>query len=163
VLLHYRHEIHANHPFSIAIPTLYVVVPNHPIHLRKAPIHTMSTKQGSDRVTWSALPRKDQLFVLCLVRFSEPVVRLSIVSYIYYQLRSLDESLSSPEIVKQAAWLQTVFMISQCVSSWFLGRLADSPRGGRKLVTMVSLLGSCEFTCPIAHLHCQISETEKQS
>lgn len=125
-------------------------MPHCPIHLRKTsgPRYTMSTKQGSGRVTWSSLPRKDQLFVLCLVRFSEPVVRLSIVSYIYYQLRSLDESLSSPEIVKQAAWLQTVFMISQCVSSWFLGRLADSPRGGRKLVTMVSLLGSCEFTYP---------------
>lgn len=123
-------------------------MPHLPTQLRKTPgpRYTMSTKQGSDRVTWSSLPRKDQLFVLCLVRFSEPVVRLSIVSYIYYQLRSLDESLSSPEIVKQAAWLQTVFMISQCVSSWFLGRLADSPRGGRKLVTMVSLLGSCEFT-----------------
>lgn len=102
-----------------------------------------SSEKSSLSVTWSALPRKDQLFVLCLVRFSEPVVRLSIVSYIYYQLRSLDPSLTSPEVVRQASWLQTVFMLSQCVSSCFLGRLADSPRGGRKFVTLISLAGSC--------------------
>lgn len=119
-------------------------------------IHIMPNKDSKGlQVTWSSLPRKDQLLVLCLVRLSEPVVRLSIVSYIYYQLRSLDSSLSSPEIIKQAAWLQTVFMMSQCASSWFLGRLADSPRGGRKLVTMVSLLGSCKSRSATTwELHC---------
>lgn len=95
-------------------------------------------------VSWASLPRKDQLFILCLVRFSEPFVRVSIISYIFYQLRSLDASLSNAEIVEQATLLQTVFAIAQCASSFFWGRVADSPRGGRKMVVLIGLTGSCE-------------------
>ncbi|KZL63314.1 major facilitator superfamily transporter, partial [Colletotrichum incanum] len=57
-------------------------------------------------------------------------------------LKSLDPSLSSPEIIRQSATLQTAFIISQCISSLFLGRLADSPKGGRKLVLLIGMTGS---------------------
>lgn len=99
-------------------------------------------KRADLGVKWSELPRKDQLAVLCLLRFSEPVVRLSIISYVYYQLGALDPTLTSADIVRQASWLQTSFMLAQCASTLLLGRLADSPRGGRKLVALLSLAGS---------------------
>lgn len=97
-------------------------------------------------VTWASLPRKDQLLILCLIRFSEPVVRMSVISYIYYQLQSLDRTLPSSEIVKQTAYLQTAYTVAQCISTMLWGAVSDSPRGGRKLVVLLSLSGSCEST-----------------
>ncbi|KAF6823440.1 major facilitator superfamily transporter [Colletotrichum musicola] len=88
------------------------------------------------------MPRKDQLLILFLVRFSEPVVKASIATYLYYQLKSLDASLSSAEVIRQSAFLQTAFIISQCISSLFLGKLSDSRRGGRKLVLLIGMTGS---------------------
>lgn len=101
----------------------------------------MSDKEAP--VTWRSLPRKDQLFLLFVIRFSEPVVRVSIAAYIYYQLQSLDPSLSSAELIKQSAYLQTAYTIAQALSSLLWGAVADSPRGGRKLVILISLSGSC--------------------
>ncbi|KAK6218510.1 major facilitator superfamily transporter [Colletotrichum tabaci] len=95
-----------------------------------------------EKITWRSLPRKDQLAILCFLRFAEPVVSISLLTYLYYQLQSLDPSLESGAIVKQVAYLQTSFMLSQCFSSMFLGRLADSPKGGRKLVLLMGLAGS---------------------
>ncbi|KAL0930181.1 major facilitator superfamily transporter [Colletotrichum truncatum] len=77
-----------------------------------------------------------------MIRFSEPVVRVSISAYIYYQLRSLDPSLSSAEVITQSAYLQTAFTLAQCISSLLWGMVSDSPRGGRKLVILISLSGS---------------------
>ncbi|TDZ67383.1 putative membrane protein [Colletotrichum trifolii] len=99
------------------------------------------TEKGAP-VTWSSLPRKDQLFLLFMIRFSEPVVRMSISAYIYYQLQSLDPSLSSAEIITQSAYLQTAYTVAQCISSLLWGAVSDSPRGGRKLVVLISLFGS---------------------
>ncbi|OLN93938.1 putative membrane protein YCR023C-like protein 7 [Colletotrichum chlorophyti] len=116
----------------------------------------------NEQVSWLSLPRKDQLFILFFVRFSEPVVKASIAvnllerslstirenhshekqTYLYYQLKSLDPSLSSPQIIRQSATLQTAFIVSQCISSLFLGKLSDSPKGGRKLVLLIGLGGS---------------------
>ncbi|KAK1687764.1 major facilitator superfamily transporter [Colletotrichum godetiae] len=97
---------------------------------------------GHAPVTWSSLPRKDQLFLLFMIRFSEPVVRVSIGAYIYYQLKSLDPTLSSAEIITQSAYLQTAYTIAQAISSLLWGVVSDSPRGGRKLVVLMSLSGS---------------------
>ncbi|TDZ32568.1 putative membrane protein [Colletotrichum spinosum] len=99
------------------------------------------TEKGAP-VTWSSLPRKDQLFLLFMIRFSEPVVRMSISAYIYYQLQSLDPSLSSAEIITQSAYLQTAYTVAQCISSLLWGAVSDSPRGGRKPVVLISLFGS---------------------
>ncbi|KAI9163202.1 MFS general substrate transporter [Paramyrothecium foliicola] len=93
-------------------------------------------------VSWYSLPRKDQLFLLFMIRFSEPVVRVSIGAYIFYQLKSLDPTLPSAEIITQSAYLQTAYTIAQAVSSLIWGAVSDSPRGGRKLVVLTSLTGS---------------------
>ncbi|KAK1978223.1 major facilitator superfamily transporter [Colletotrichum cereale] len=94
------------------------------------------------KVTWASLPRKDQLVILFLVRFCEPIVKVSITSYVYFQLQSLDPSLPSAAIVQQTTLLQAAYIVAQCLASIFLGSVADSPRGGRKAVVVLSLLGS---------------------
>lgn len=96
------------------------------------------------RVTWASLPRRDQLVILFLVRFCEPIVKVSITSYVYFQLQSLDPTLPSATIVQQTTLLQAAYTIAQCLASVFLGNVADSPWGGRKIVVVLSLLGSCE-------------------
>ncbi|KAF0319283.1 major facilitator superfamily transporter [Colletotrichum asianum] len=95
-----------------------------------------------DEVTWRSLPRKDQLAILCFLRFAEPVVSISLLTYLFYQLQSLDPNLDSGAVVRQVAYMQTSFMLSQCFSSMFLGRLADSHRGGRKPVLLLGVAGS---------------------
>ncbi|OLN96159.1 putative membrane protein YCR023C-like protein 6 [Colletotrichum chlorophyti] len=88
---------------------------------------------------WRSLPKKGQLFVLCLARLSEPITRTSFSTYIFYQLQSLDPSLTSTEIVKQAAWMQTALTIMQAMVSLPLSRLADSSACGRKPILLVGL------------------------
>lgn len=98
---------------------------------------------AESRATWAELPRKDQLVILFLVRFCEPIVKVSISSYVYFQLQSLDPSLPSATIVQQTTLLQAAYTVAQSLASVFLGSVADSPRGGRKVVIVLSLLGSC--------------------
>ncbi|WDK20936.1 major facilitator superfamily transporter, partial [Colletotrichum graminicola] len=107
--------------------------------------HSRAARKGNmaePKVTWTSLPRKDQLVILFLVRFCEPIVKVSISSYVYFQLQSLDPSLPSAAIVQQTTLLQAAYTIAQCLASIFLGSVADSPRGGRKVVVVLSLLGS---------------------
>ncbi|KAF9700078.1 hypothetical protein EKO04_001182 [Ascochyta lentis] len=94
------------------------------------------------KVTWASLPGKNQLVILFLIRFCEPIVKVSISSYVYFQLQSLDPSLPSAAIVQQTTLLQAAYTIAQCLASIFLGSVADSPRGGRKVVVVLSLFGS---------------------
>ncbi|KAI8635623.1 major facilitator superfamily transporter [Xylariaceae sp. FL1651] len=100
----------------------------------------MSENAGD--VTWASLPNKGQLFIIVVARFSEPVVRTSISTYVFYQLQSLNPSRPTDSIVRDAALLQTVFTLAQGCTAVLWGNLADSPRGGRKLVLLLSLGGS---------------------
>ncbi|KAI1176851.1 major facilitator superfamily domain-containing protein [Nemania sp. FL0916] len=93
-------------------------------------------------VAWSDLPNKGQLAIICLARFSQPVVRTSISTYVFYQLQALDPSKPPDVIVRDAALLQTVFTLAQGCTAVLWGHLADSPRGGRKLVLLMGLGGS---------------------
>ncbi|OHW95278.1 major facilitator superfamily transporter [Colletotrichum incanum] len=102
----------------------------------------MAESNDSEPVTWQSLPRKDQLAVLCFVRFAEPVVKVSIITYIYYQLQSLNPSQSSGDTVRQSALLQTIFNASQCATAMFWSRVADAPWGGRKTALLLGLSGS---------------------
>ncbi|WQF84085.1 Putative major facilitator superfamily, MFS transporter superfamily [Colletotrichum destructivum] len=96
----------------------------------------VSVDEGS---SWRTMPHKDQLLVLCLSRLSEPITRTSFSTYIYYQLQSLDPSLSSAEIVRQATWMQTALTAMVALVSLPTSRLADSPRFGRKGVLLASM------------------------
>ncbi|KAI1311778.1 major facilitator superfamily domain-containing protein [Xylaria venustula] len=97
-------------------------------------------------VAWSDLPNKGQLAIVCLARFSQPVVRTSISTYVFYQLQSLDPDKPPDAIVRDAALLQTVFTLAQGCTAVLWGHLADSPRGGRKIVLLMGLGASCLST-----------------
>lgn len=97
------------------------------------------------RPSWASLPRKGQLLVLCMIRITEPITVLCLNSYIFYQLRYLDPTLPEDEIIRQASNLRSVYMLTQCVSSFLWGRIADSPLGGRKLAVLLALSCSCSL------------------
>ncbi|KAI0443808.1 major facilitator superfamily domain-containing protein [Xylaria telfairii] len=102
----------------------------------------MPGTQPDADVAWSDLPNKGQLAIICVARFSQPVVRTSISTYVFYQLRSLDPTKPPDVIVRDVALLQTVFTLAQGCTAVLWGHLADSPRGGRKIVLLMGLGGS---------------------
>lgn len=93
-------------------------------------------------VSWRALPRKDQLFVLTLARLSEPLTQTSLGSYLFYQLRSFDETLPDSTISYQVGIIQAAFPAAQFLTAMLWGQFADSEHGGRKRVLYIGLLGT---------------------
>ncbi|GAW18408.1 hypothetical protein ANO14919_078830 [Xylariales sp. No.14919] len=98
--------------------------------------------QTQPDVAWFDLPNKGQLAIIYLARFSQPVVRTSIFTYVFYQLKALDPSKPSDAIIRDAALLQTVYTLAQGCTAVPWGHLADSPKGGRKIVLLMGLGGS---------------------
>lgn len=93
-------------------------------------------------VSWVSMPCKAQLAVIMLVRLAEPISERSLTAYLFYQLQWFDKSLDASSIAKQAGHLTAAFAASQCVTSMWWGRAADSPVLGRKGVLVIGLLGS---------------------
>lgn len=94
-------------------------------------------------VTWSSLPKKGQLAILTFVRLSEPLTQTSLQAYMFYQLKSFDESLPNSTISAQAGILQGSFTAAQFLTAVWWGRLADAEWMGRKRVLLIGLLGTC--------------------
>lgn len=63
-------------------------------------------------------------------------------AYLFYQLKWFDPSLPDSTISSQAGVLHASFMAAQFVTAMIWGRVADSPRFGRKSVLLVGLLGT---------------------
>ena len=102
-----------------------------------------SLKKEEDKpVSWSSLPRKDQLFILTMARLSEPLTQTSLQAYMFYQLKSFDPKASDSTISQQAGLLQAAFTGAQFFTAILWGRLADSERLGRKKVILIGLLGT---------------------
>jgi hypothetical protein len=93
-------------------------------------------------VSWSSLPRKDQLLVLTLARLSEPLTQTSLGSYLFYQLQSFDPSLPDSTISYQAGVINAAFPAAQFLTAMLWGRIADAEYGGRKRVLYIGLLGT---------------------
>jgi MFS family permease len=101
---------------------------------------TFKPEEEEEAPTWTSLPRKDQLFILALARFSEPLIQTSIRSYLFYQLKSFDQTLSDSVIALQAGIMQGSFNAAQLCTAILWGSLSD--RNGRKPVLFFGLLGS---------------------
>jgi MFS family permease len=93
-------------------------------------------------VSWSALPRKDQLLVLMLARLSEPLTQTSLGAYLYYQLQSFDPSLPESTISYQAGIIGAAFPATQFMTAMLWGRFSDAEYGGRKRTIYLGLLGT---------------------
>jgi len=103
---------------------------------------TEHAKATDQPVSWSSLPRKDQLLVLMLARLSEPLTQTSLGSYLYYQLQSFDPSLPESTISYQAGIIGAAFPATQFVTAMMWGRFSDSEYGGRKRSIYLGLLGT---------------------
>jgi Major Facilitator Superfamily len=94
------------------------------------------------KTSWRDLPRKDQLVLLMMSRLSEPLTQTSLQSYMFYQLKSFDKSLTDANIANQVGWMASAFTIAQFCTAFAWGRAADSEFLGRKRVIMIGLLGT---------------------
>ena len=103
-------------------------------------------KKKENPVRWRDLPSKGQLAVLTMARLSEPLTQTSLQSYMFYQLQSFDPSLPDATISSQVGLLAGCFTFAQFVTAMIWGRIADSPRVGRKRVLLAGLLGTA-FSC----------------
>lgn len=107
-----------------------------------APAVARREKRQTDVVSWMSLPHKRQLAVLTAARLSEPLVQTSLSSYMFYQLKSFDQSLPDSVIASQAGIMQGSFTAAQFLTAMMWGRIADSDRGGRKTVLLIGLFGT---------------------
>ncbi|RDW66749.1 hypothetical protein BP5796_09498 [Coleophoma crateriformis] len=99
-------------------------------------------KLPEEEVTWRSLPHRGQLIILTLARLSEPLVQTSLQAYMFYQLRSFDESLPDSTIAAQAGVLTSSFTGAQFLTAMMWGRISDSDWAGRKLVLLIGLFGT---------------------
>ncbi|KAL1906197.1 hypothetical protein Sste5344_008034 [Sporothrix stenoceras] len=104
-----------------------------------------------ETVRWRDLPEKGQLTVLTLARLSEPLVQTSLQSYMFYQLQSFRPDLPSSTIASQSGILHASFTAAQFLTAMVWGRLADSPKFGRKKVLMIGLAGTSGVLSDPAH------------
>jgi MFS family permease len=77
-----------------------------------------------------------------MARLSEPLTMSSLRSYMFYQLKSFDQSLPDSTISYQAGLLASAFTGAQFLTAVAWGRVADSERWGRKRVLLVGLMGT---------------------
>lgn len=109
-------------------------------------------KCGGGPVTWMSLPRKDQLAILFLCRLVDFLQVASLQAYVFYQLKSLDDTKSDAEISGQVGVLQGAFTGAQVLTAVLWGKAADASWCGRKMVLVIGLLGTaisclgCGFT-----------------
>ncbi|KAH7395564.1 major facilitator superfamily domain-containing protein [Cadophora sp. MPI-SDFR-AT-0126] len=98
--------------------------------------------EKEEEVTWRSLPHRRQLIILTLARLSEPLVQTSLQAYMFYQLKSFDETLPDSTIATQAGLLASSFTGAQFLTAMMWGRISDSDKGGRKLVLLIGLSGT---------------------
>ncbi|KAH6645089.1 major facilitator superfamily domain-containing protein [Truncatella angustata] len=89
-----------------------------------------------------SLPRKDQLAILFLCRLVDFLQVASLQAYVFYQLKSLDETKSDAQISGQAGILQGSFTGAQVLTAILWGKAADASWCGRKTVLIVGLFGT---------------------
>jgi hypothetical protein len=99
-------------------------------------------KHADGPVTWMSLPRKDQLAILFICRLVDFLQVASLQAYVFYQLRSLDNTKSDSEISTQAGILQGSFTGAQVLTAVLWGKAADASWCGRKMVLVIGLLGT---------------------
>ncbi len=99
-------------------------------------------KKSDGPVTWMSLPRKDQLAILFLSRLVDFLQVASLQAYVFYQLKSFDDTLSDAQISSQAGLLQGAFTGAQVLTAFLWGKAADASWCGRKNVLIIGLFGT---------------------
>ncbi|KAL3468048.1 ASST-domain-containing protein [Aspergillus heterothallicus] len=113
------------------------------------PMETSPARPGP--VTWMSLPQKKQLALLGLCRVFDFLQIASLQAYMFYQLKSFDDTLSDSDVSTQAGILQGAFTAAQFATAIPWGRVADAEWGGRKFVLLVGLLGTAVSCLGVAY------------
>ncbi|EHY53912.1 hypothetical protein HRR83_004553 [Exophiala dermatitidis] len=100
-----------------------------------------SRNRPSGPPSWASIPNKFQLFVICSVRIADFFQQAAIQAYMFYQLKSFSPSAPDSQISFEAGVLQGVFTAAQVFTGILWGRVADSPKFGRKSVLLIGLTG----------------------
>jgi MFS family permease len=105
--------------------------------------HDVETRHGRPPVppSWASIPNKFQLFIVCSVRVVDFFQQAALQAYMFYQLKSFSPSAPDSQISFEAGVLQGVFTLAQVFTGILWGRVADSPRFGRKGVLLMCLTG----------------------
>ncbi|XXH02859.1 hypothetical protein Hte_009247 [Hypoxylon texense] len=103
---------------------------------------SLKSKSEPRNSTWMSLPRKDQLLILFLSRLVDFLQVASLQAYVFFQLKSLDATLSDAQVSNQAGMLQGAFTGAQILTAFLWGKAADASWCGRKRVLLVGLLGT---------------------
>lgn len=101
-----------------------------------------SVRGAGAGVTWMSLPRKDQLLILFIGRMVDFLQIASMQAYVFFQLKSFDDSLSDAQISQQAGLLQGCFTGAQVLTAILWGKAADASWCGRKWVLVIGLGGT---------------------
>ncbi|KAH8591069.1 major facilitator superfamily domain-containing protein, partial [Bisporella sp. PMI_857] len=94
------------------------------------------------KASYMSLPNKKQLAILCIVRLADPLASTSIQTYMFYQLKFFEPSISAERLATYAGIIVGAKTAAQVCTGMLWGRLADSEFGGRKAVLMIGLLSS---------------------
>ncbi|KAI1617693.1 major facilitator superfamily domain-containing protein [Exophiala viscosa] len=91
--------------------------------------------------SWGSIPNKFQIFLLFTVRFVDFFQQAALQAYMFYQLKSFRPDADDSQISFEAGVLQGIFTAAQVFTGILWGRVADSPRFGRKTVLLIGLTG----------------------
>ncbi|KAF2109623.1 major facilitator superfamily domain-containing protein [Lophiotrema nucula] len=103
-------------------------------------------KASTMSVSYKSLPHKDQLLILMLSRFTEPLTTSSIQSYLFFQLQHFDPSATAATISRQAGVIVGCKTAAHVCTGMVWGALADRSSIGRKNVLVTGLLATSVAT-----------------
>ncbi|KIV85365.1 hypothetical protein PV11_01066 [Exophiala sideris] len=103
-------------------------------------IETRPVRPGAPP-SWGSIPNKFQIFLLFTVRFVDFFQQAGLQAYMFYQLKSFRPNADDSQISFEAGVLQGIFTAAQVFTGILWGRMADSPRFGRKTVLLIGLTG----------------------
>lgn len=103
--------------------------------------HGESNESKPAPPSWSSIPHKFQLSVVCSVRTVDFIQQAALQAYMFYQLKSFSPDADDSRISFEAGVLQGVFTAAQIFTGILWGRAMDSPSLGRKGVILISLMG----------------------
>lgn len=81
-----------------------------------------------------------QMFIICIIRFSEPLLFTSLFPYVYFMIRDFHIAPQEKDISKYSGYLALSFAFCQFLFAVQWGKLSD--RVGRKPVLMLGLMGT---------------------
>ncbi|KAI7852069.1 major facilitator superfamily domain-containing protein [Circinella umbellata] len=88
---------------------------------------------------------KMQMFIVCIILFSEPMTSTILLPFIYFMLKDFNLSDDETEIGAYAGWITSIFFFAQLCTAMQFGRYSD--KHGRRPVLLLGLIGNSISAC----------------